>query len=270
MFGVSHYNPDEPRDWHGRWTSDGSSWRNAPLSDPSRVGRADLLLGHGRFGAWQRGLIREFVLPTPAEAQRFSRLLTAWNAASDLDDETFRDLFIDGLDIAPATLHRLRDAAAGSAQAETMGQMIQASTPLTDAIKAIGVDRWDRMLAGLEDRADAAMPKSSGSGNRTASRDHEDQPIDSEPGKPSSLLRLAAFDSPEDPLADLRHMAQGQYLRWYLADLGAQSVLVEPALMIGLAWKTRCRGWQPHRPGWSVPKPWRKILISSATPSRRT
>jgi len=194
MFGGSRYNPDEPRDWHGRWTSDGSSWRNAPLSDPSRVGRADLLLGHGRFGAWQKGLIREFVLPTPAEAQRFSRLLTAWNAASDLDDETFRDLFIDGLDIAPATLHRLRDAAAGSAQAETMGQMIQASTPLTDAIKAIGVDRWDRMLAGLEDRADAAMPKRPGSGNRTASRDHEDQPIDSERGKPSSLLRLAAFD----------------------------------------------------------------------------
>jgi len=194
MFGGSRYNSDEPRDWHGRWTSDGSSWRNAPLSDPSRVGRADLLLGHGRFGAWQKGLIREFVLPTPAEAQRFSRLLTAWNAASDLDDETFRDLFIDGLDIAPATLHRLRDAAAGSAQAETMGQMIQASTPLTDAIKAIGVDRWDRMLAGLEDRADAAMPKRPGSGNRTASRDHEDQPIDSERGKPSSLLRLAAFD----------------------------------------------------------------------------
>jgi hypothetical protein len=152
-------------------------------------------LGHGRFGAWQKGLIREFVLPTPAEARRFSRLLTAWNAASDLDDETFRDLFIHGLDIAPATLHRLRDAAAGAAQAETMGQMIQASTPLTDAIKAIGADRWPGMLEGLEDRADAAMPKSSGSGNRTAFRDHEDQPIDSERGQPSSLLQLAAFDA---------------------------------------------------------------------------
>jgi len=101
MFGGSSYNPDEPRDWHGRWTSDGSSWRNAPLRDPSRVGRADLLLGHGRFGVWQKGLMREFVLPTPAEAQRFSRLLTAWNAASDLDDETFRDLFTHGLDIPP-------------------------------------------------------------------------------------------------------------------------------------------------------------------------
>ena len=194
MFGGSRYNPDEPRDWHGRWTSDGSSWRNTPLRDPSRVGRADLLLGHGRFGVWQKGLMREFVLPTPAEAQRFSRLLTAWNAASDLDDEAFRDLFTHGLDIAPATLHRLRDAAAGSAQAETMGQMIQASTPLTDAIKAIGADRWPGMLEGMQDRADAAMPKVSGSGNRTAFRDHEDQPIDSERGQPSSLLQLAAFD----------------------------------------------------------------------------
>ena len=194
MFGVSYYNPDEPRDRDGRWTSDGSSWRDNALPDPSRVGRADLLLGHARLGAWQKGLIREFVLPTPAEAQRFSRLLTAWNAASDLDDETFRKLFIHGLDIAPATLHRLRQAAAGAAQAKTMGQMIQASIPLTAAIKDIGAHRWPGMLEALEDRADAAMPKSSESGNRTASRDHEDQPIDSERGKPSSLLQLAAFD----------------------------------------------------------------------------
>ena len=194
MFGVSYYNPDEPRDRDGRWTGGGSSWRDNALPDPSRVGRADLLLGHGRFGAWQKGLIREFVLPTPAEAQRFSRLLTAWNAVSDLDDETFRELFIHGLNIAPATLHRLRQAAAGAAQAKTMGQMIQASYPLTAAIKDIGAHRWPGMLEGLEDRADAAMPKVSGSGNRTASRDHEDQPIDSERGKPSSLLQLAAFD----------------------------------------------------------------------------
>ena len=31
-------------------------------------------------------------------------------------------------------------------------------------------------------------------GRRTASRDHKDQPIDSERGKPSGLLQLAAFD----------------------------------------------------------------------------
>ena len=192
MFGVSYYNPDEPRDRDGRWTGGGSSWRDNALPDPSRVGRADLLLGHGRFGAWQKGLIREFVLPTPAEAQRFSRLLTAWNAASDLDDETFRKLFIHGLDIAPATLRRLHQAAAGSAQAKTMGQMITASTPLTAAIKDIGADRWPAMLGGMQDRADAAMPKGSGSDNRSASRDHEDQPIDSEPGAPPVLLELAA------------------------------------------------------------------------------
>jgi hypothetical protein len=42
-------------------------------------------------------------------------------------------------------------------------------------------------------------------------------------------LRVAAFDSDEDPLAELRELPQGQYIRWYLADLGAKSVLVEPA-----------------------------------------
>lgn len=42
-------------------------------------------------------------------------------------------------------------------------------------------------------------------------------------------LKLVAFDSADDPLADLRGSGQGQYLRWYLADLDAKSVLVEPA-----------------------------------------
>jgi hypothetical protein len=42
-------------------------------------------------------------------------------------------------------------------------------------------------------------------------------------------LRLAAFDSTDDPLSSFRELPQGQYLRVYLADLGARSVLVEPA-----------------------------------------
>ncbi len=42
-------------------------------------------------------------------------------------------------------------------------------------------------------------------------------------------LRLAPFDSIHDPLSRLRGSSQGQYLRWYLADLGAKSALIEPA-----------------------------------------
>src|SRR3954470_14135510 len=42
-------------------------------------------------------------------------------------------------------------------------------------------------------------------------------------------LQLAGFDSDGDPLSELRGSPQGQYLRWYLADLGAKSVMVEPA-----------------------------------------
>jgi hypothetical protein len=186
----SRYNPNEPRDWHGRWTRGGSSWENNPLRNPGAVGRAHTLLGHARAGAWQKGVLRDFALPTPAEAKRFSRLLAVWNAASDLDDDSFREHFARGLDIGPATLRRLRQAAAGSAQAQTIGQMIEASYPLTAAIKDIGGHRWPAMLEGLEDLADAAMPVHR---TRRAALDHEDQPIDSERGTPSSLLRLAAF-----------------------------------------------------------------------------
>lgn len=44
---------------------------------------------------------------------------------------------------------------------------------------------------------------------------------------PASLI-IAAAGSPEDPLVELGDQPQAQYLRWYLADLQAQTVLVEP------------------------------------------
>jgi hypothetical protein len=81
-------------------------------------------------------------------------------------------------------------AAAGAAQARTIAQMIEASIPLTAAIKDIGGDRWPEMLKRLEDQADAAMP---GYRTRGASLDHEDQPIDSERGSPSGLLQPATI-----------------------------------------------------------------------------
>lgn len=40
-------------------------------------------------------------------------------------------------------------------------------------------------------------------------------------------LRFAVARSPDDPLEGLQRHPQGQYLRWYLADLGARSVLIE-------------------------------------------
>lgn len=43
---------------------------------------------------------------------------------------------------------------------------------------------------------------------------------------PSPLV-FASFDDATDPLAALQTFPQGQFLRWYLADLGAQSVLIE-------------------------------------------
>ncbi len=45
----------------------------------------------------------------------------------------------------------------------------------------------------------------------------------------AASLALHAFDADGDPLAKLRDLSQGQYLRWYLADLDAKTVLVEPA-----------------------------------------
>ena len=183
--GGSHYNPDEPRDWHGRWTTGGSSWRDTPLRDPGAAGRARTLLGHARVGAWQKGVLSDVAWPTPAEAARFSRLLTAWNAASGLDDAPFAAWFTRGLDIGPATRDRLRQAAAGAAQARTIAQMIEASIPLTAAIKDIGGDRWPGMLKRLEDLAETVKPEQLPARVRTTS------------GKaPTEQTGLAAGDPP--------------------------------------------------------------------------
>jgi len=183
--GGSHYNPDEPRDWHGRWTTGGSSWRDTPLRDPGAAGRARTLLGHARVGAWQKGVLSDVAWPTPAEAARFSRLLTAWNAASGLDDAPFAEWFTRGLDIGPATRRRLRQAAAGAAQARTIAQMIEASIPLTAAIKDIGGDRWPEMLKRLEDQAETVKPEQLPARVRTTS------------GKaPTEQTGLAAGDPP--------------------------------------------------------------------------
>jgi hypothetical protein len=158
IFGTraAHFNPDEPRDWHGRWTSGGSSWRNNPLRDPSPVGRARTFLGHGLAGAFQQGVLREVAYPTQAAAERMSRLLAVWTLAASLDDETFGEHFANGLNLDPKTLRRLRQAVAGAAEARTIGQIIEASYPLTAAIKAIGAYHWPGVLEDLEDRADAA------------------------------------------------------------------------------------------------------------------
>jgi hypothetical protein len=154
----SHYNPDEPRDERGRWTTGGSSWRANPVRRPGPAGRAHLLLGHALTSAWHQGLIREFKLPTEDEAGRFARTLRTWNAASDLDPETFRENFTRGLVDKPATIARLRQAASGSAEARSIGQMVDAGRPLTQAIREIGADRWPWVRERLADKAAAAMP----------------------------------------------------------------------------------------------------------------
>ena len=154
----SHDNPDEPRDERGRWTTGGSSWRANPVRRPGPAGRAHLLLGHALTSAWHQGLIREFKLPTEDEAGRFARTLRTWNAASDLDPETFRESFTRGLVDKPATIARLRQAASGSAEARSIGQMVDASRPLTQAIREIGADRWPWVRERLADKAAAAMP----------------------------------------------------------------------------------------------------------------
>jgi hypothetical protein len=124
------------------------------------VGRARTLLGHGIVG-----LYPEFRLPTDKDARAFSQLLKSWNDAADLDHQTFHHLFVGDRLASPATTRLLREAAQGAENAETIDQMIAASHPLTQAIKAIGPDRWPDTLQRLQGRAEAV---SNGSGSQSS------------------------------------------------------------------------------------------------------
>jgi hypothetical protein len=162
---LAGFVPSQPRDDHGRWSKEGDSGAgqlpvsgagSAPPSIASETSRARTLLAHALAGAWQKGDHRAFSPPGQADAERFSRLLATWNAASGLDDDAFHQRFARGLIDDPATLHQLRQTAA--AQAQTLGQVIDASKPLAAALKGIGPGNWPGVMNGLEQQAGTAAP----------------------------------------------------------------------------------------------------------------
>ena len=165
--GGSHYNPDEPRDWHGRWTSGGNGSTSArsrsesdlreregqPLSDPGAAGRAaDLLIHAGFHVRWAHG----FSDVTRNMGERFARVLAAWNADRDLDNEAFYHRYVDFG--GRHAVDDLRQAAALSAQATTIGDMKEAAKPLAAAVRTIGASHsWSTAMERLVDRANQAI-----------------------------------------------------------------------------------------------------------------
>ena len=150
-------------------------------------------MGHALASACHQGLIREFKLPTQGEAKRFSKALAAWNAASNLNDESFRECFTHGLVDDLATVRRLRQAAAGSVTAQTFGQMVDASRPLTAAIKDIGASRWTGVLGGLQEQAENVMPASSKIMLAAGSRQEELDPR--EALEPTAGMRCTIYNN---------------------------------------------------------------------------
>jgi hypothetical protein len=123
------FNPDEPRDERGRWTGSGvsapgSGWRDKSLFDRSRAGRGSALAMHANLSMTDTFRRRpRWADPEPGE--RLGRLLPRWNAASRLDDDTFRDRYL-GRGVSLETVRALRTAARLAAGARTSGEMAQA------------------------------------------------------------------------------------------------------------------------------------------------
>ncbi|HVJ51374.1 MAG TPA: Tox-REase-5 domain-containing protein [Aliidongia sp.] len=134
--GKTGYNPDEPRDERGRWTSGGASWRSKGLVDRGPAGRAAALAGYAYVQLPDR-LRRRAGWPDQAATARLARLIQSWNAAGRLDDADFRDRFL-GSGVGITAARHLRDAAAEAVRAETSGEMSDAGRHLALAMADIG------------------------------------------------------------------------------------------------------------------------------------
>ncbi len=170
------FNPDEPRDARGRWTSDGtmpaaSGWRAKPLQDKSPAGRARVLVMHALLSAPAR--FRRVPGWSDADSgNQLEALIDSWNEEAQLGDSIFRDRFL-GSDVSLSTTRDLRAAARGAATAQTVGDMADASDNLAAVMRAIGADNWPSLLqvavakAGSYDAGD--LPSKSTSPGQAAS-----------------------------------------------------------------------------------------------------
>ena len=168
MFGNgSHYNPNEPRDPHGRWTGGGSGssaakakllrfgygW-DAPLPDVSAAGRATSLLV---YVSTQLKRAYDFPDVTRTMGKRFAPVLAAWNADSRLNDDAFFDRYV-GFSAGYDAVDDFRRAAAMAAQATTFNEMADAAEFFAAAVRTIGSRYpWPPVRNRLEERANDAI-----------------------------------------------------------------------------------------------------------------
>jgi hypothetical protein len=224
---MTGYNPDEPRDERGRWTTGGTPlgpgwswstrgqggrdptpaqrgpWRDRPLFDKSPAGRAEALLGHAYLSLPQR-LRSRFPFGDKTMAGRLGGLLPRWNGAARLDDATFRDRHLNG-GLSLAAVQRLRAASLGAAQARTSGEMADAALHLAAVIQDSGVDNFRRTL----DKATEAATVQSA----TAEREQEPVRATARSGLSREPDVAASFLSPMPPetLEALSKLAAGEF-----------------------------------------------------------
>ena len=167
------YNPDEPRDWRGRWTTSSASGspsssgptrtqsphhfghgKNPPLPDLSEIGRATSLLVHASF---QLKWAHRFPDVTRKIGERFAPVLAAWKADAGLSDNAFFHRYLD-FDAGYRAVPDFRRAAALSQRATTFNEMADAAEPFAAAVRSIGSRHpWPPVMKRLEECATKAI-----------------------------------------------------------------------------------------------------------------
>jgi len=153
------YQGRQEHGWFGNGTSPQandtggtSSGQSADGDLPPRI-RSIAFGAIGRLPASQRARY-ERQLDGGALA-RLLKAMPAWNRATELDRETFRERYFGPL-ASDAVADHLRNAAQNIAVATTPEALRAGSADLAAAVQAVGLDRWPRFLAAADERAAAA------------------------------------------------------------------------------------------------------------------
>ncbi|HVJ53567.1 MAG TPA: hypothetical protein VM689_13955 [Aliidongia sp.] len=189
--GIGGYNPDEPRDERGRWTTGGGTpraaeWRRKPIYDGSSRGRATALATHA-YLALPGDLRRRFGLGDSDTIDLLDRLIR--EGAPDSDSRQ----------TASPAHYQLRAAASAAAVAETAGEMAQAGDHLASAVKVVGVGAWPRFIRSTALRKIIPISES---GDEVNTPPKNEQPVPDDLELDPNWLKLPPGDR-IDELGDL-------------------------------------------------------------------
>ncbi|MDR3472203.1 MAG: hypothetical protein P4M09_10995 [Devosia sp.] len=143
--------------WFGHGTGPGkdedSGDDGGDLFGPAEIGERIAAVAQGAIGALPAELrARAAARNDPATLEALTAVMTAWARAGGLDHAEFAERFL-GRSAEDPVAGDLRATAMGAETAKSHADLAETAGHLTDAMRAIGIDRWQSFVADAAERA---------------------------------------------------------------------------------------------------------------------